>query len=63
MAWNPPTDSEIDVDKPIKAVDIRRIRDLSIDWGFVSTATTMTATSSTTFTHGLGDAPTKLRIE
>ena len=27
--WDPPSDAEIDVDKPIKAVDIRRIRDLS----------------------------------
>ena len=27
--WDPPTDTEIDVDKPLKAVDIRRIRDLS----------------------------------
>jgi hypothetical protein len=28
MAWSPPTDTEIEVDKPIKAADIRRIRDL-----------------------------------
>lgn len=27
--WDPPSDAELDVDKPIKAVDIRRIRDLS----------------------------------
>ena len=27
--WDPPSDAEIDVDKPIKAIDIRRIRDLS----------------------------------
>ncbi len=26
--WDPPSDAELDVDKPIKAVDIRRIRDL-----------------------------------
>ena len=29
MAWNPPSDTEIEVDKPLKAVDIRRIRDLA----------------------------------
>lgn len=63
MTWNPPSDSEINVDKPIKAVDIRRIRDLSIDWGYTSAETTITASSSTTFTHGLGDAPTKIRLD
>jgi len=57
MTWNPPSDTEIDVDKPIKAVDIRRIRDLSFGWAYESVETTITASAIITFTHGLVSNP------
>jgi len=64
MTWNPPSDTEINVDKPIKAVDIRRIRDL-LYWGYESAETTISTSgtgSITTHTHGLGLAPTDWQI-
>jgi len=39
------------------------IESLSPTWGYTSSATTLSSNSSTTFTHGLGAAPTSVEVD